>query len=305
MRLLLIDSNHLAARCRFSQVNHLATSDGRNTGVLYGVLRGVAWAKQLFHLQSLQVAMFWDGGRAARRMEIYPDYKAHRTVEDPTEEEKQDKAAYFAQIDLAQDALRAAGIRQVRVWGVEADDLISIYASYFASHGHHVTIYSGDHDMHQLVNDRIDILDREDRPLDPAKIREKWSLSPGLIPLAKAMSGDDSDNITGIPDIGPKRAAAIADQPHLLFSRCFQPPEIDDKLWQYFEKARCHMDIIVRNLRLITLPRNWDQSYYGIEEATQANQQLFYDDVTRDIDRFVEFCHDWELESVLENLHQW
>ena len=143
MRYLLVDTNHLASRCRHASKD-LRTGDGRRSGVVYGVIRGLSWAKNFTRVNDSCVLCFWDAGRAPQRMDLYPEYKSGRQKPDPTEEEVLERREYYQQIDAAIEGLSHAGIRQIRVTGTEADDLIAIYAKFNADNGHNAIVYSGD-----------------------------------------------------------------------------------------------------------------------------------------------------------------
>jgi len=307
MRYLLIDANHLASRCRHAGSGRtLSRSDGLRTGVVYGVLRGTSWAKKHLQIDNNRVICLWDGGRAAGRMEMYPGYKSGRTKENPTPEELDEKKSYYEQISHVRRGLKHVGIRQVCVPGVEADDLISIFTTMYCGSGDEVTIYSGDQDMHQLVSSQVSILHSEKDILRVDQILEHWKLPTiQLIPICKALSGDSSDSIAGVPRIGEKRAALVAPYQHLIFSDCDQPDDVTDEVWQWVEVARSHVEIISRNLKLMALPRSWSESFYTAEQAVSAIEQMHGPDTRRSMREFIAFCREWELASILENLHHW
>lgn len=320
MRYLFVDANHLASRVRFTSQSSLCRStDGEPTGVLFGVLRNVGYVKSLFTMQAMQIVCFWDYGRAEERLSIFPGYKDRdskkkkKLTEEELKQEEEDKRAYFRQIDLAIEALKMVGVRQVKVPGVEADDLISIYATMYAEFGD-VLIYSGDKDLQQLVSDKIKIFDSaivkckkcgevcrkkcsscdKTRPepivLGRDELCRLWGLSsPNLFLMHKAVDGDDSDMIPGVPGVGEKSAPLIAEHQDLVFSLGGQPEGMEKKTWAAIEKARANIDTIVRNIKLMKLPRSWQDSYYGEWEAKQAIEQLRDPSVRRDIDSYCTF----------------
>jgi 5'-3' exonuclease len=244
-------------------------------------------------------------------MELYPDYKSGRGPEEPTEEELLEKRAYYAQMDAAIKGLRYAGIRQVQVSGTEADDLIAIFAKCYEQNGDDVIIYSGDYDLHQLASPTVQILHPDDRKgdkglLDMQAVLDLWGLPfVHLIPIHKALTGDSSDAIKGVGGIGKKRAALIAPYQHLILSNAERPADVPENVWKYIEKARSNQDIILRNLRLMQLPVNWQQSFYDREQAEQVTRQVLGDGMFRSLRRFIQFCTEWELVTVLENIHYW
>jgi 5'-3' exonuclease len=238
-------------------------------------------------------------------MELYPDYKAGRQPTEPTEEELLEKREYYSQMDAVIRGLSYAGIRQVRVPGVEADDLISIYAKFYEEQGGDVIIYTGDHDYHQLVSDRIQVLHPDKGLLDVPAVLELWNLPfIHLIPIRKAMTGK-SREVAGVPGLGPKRASLIAPYQHLILTHTDRPTGVPDNVWKWIEKARSHQDIIMRNLKLVVLPHSFQQSFYDRDQAEQAVRQVRGEDMIRSMRKFIEFCRHWELVSVLENIHYW
>lgn len=135
----------------------------------------------------------WDGkDHNERRRAVYPDYKLNRT---PLAEDK------FSQIQLFKTLLKHSPAAQVCVSGWEADDVVSTLARRFAAQGHTVVCHSNDLDYAQLeANPNITINGIQNRPCEP-----QW------IPLYKALRGDTSDNIKGLPGFGPKSWEALAD----------------------------------------------------------------------------------------------
>lgn len=134
----------------------------------------------------------WDGrNHNDRRREIYPPYKTNRT---PMAEDR------FAQINLWKDLLKLSPATQICVHGWEADDVISTLARRFAKTGIPVTIHSNDMDYGQLGYPNVVLNGVDSKGVEP-----RW------IALYKAMVGDKSDFIAGIPGFGPKTWADLAD----------------------------------------------------------------------------------------------
>lgn len=133
----------------------------------------------------------WDGfGHNERRREVYPPYKMKR---EPMGEDM------FAQIKLWRQCLEHSNAVQVEVPGWEADDVISTLSRHFCRAGIHVTIHTNDMDYAQLLNQGNVTLDG----VNTKDIHPRW------LALYKAMVGDPSDNIAGIPNFGPKAWAAV------------------------------------------------------------------------------------------------
>ncbi len=201
--LLLIDGSSYLYRA-FHALPPLTASDGTNTGAVLGVLN------MLYRILREQnpdyIAVVMDAPGKTFRDELFSEYKAHRP---PMPDELRE------QIDPLLTAIAAMGLPLLRIQGVEADDVIGTLAVQAAAAGMQTVISTGDKDMAQLVSDRITLLDtmprggREPRPLDAAGVVEKFQVRPEQIIDYLALVGDSSDNIPGVPKVGPKTAVAL------------------------------------------------------------------------------------------------
>lgn len=299
MRYLIVDGNHVAARVKHTAAAALRTSRGEKTGVLMGALKSIHWSQDQVGIQPFCTFVCWDGGHAEFRKQLYPEYKANRKSEIPTPEEIQDRQEYIAQMQLASAALKLLGCRNLRCDGVEADDIISILTHWLVSSGHEVVVASGDKDMHQLASCSVSIFDGTNH-LTVDDVCSKWGISnPADLPWLRAVTGDSSDNIKGVPGLGDKRAS-------LIFP--FRHEDVDSlkgtDVGKFLKKARDHQDIIDRNIRLMQLPRSWDGAGYDQDTALEVNSQISTTP-ERDIRQFVLFCERWELTSILDQINYW
>jgi DNA polymerase-1 len=138
------------------------------------------------------------------RTEIYPDYKAHRPP--PPED-------LVPQFGLIRDATRALNLACIEQEGFEADDLIATYARQAHEAGASVTIVSSDKDLMQLVNDGVVMVDTmRDQFIDAEFVRGKFGVGPEKMIDLQALTGDSTDNVPGVPGIGPKTAAQLLDE---------------------------------------------------------------------------------------------
>lgn len=199
-RLLLVDGHAYAYRA-WHAIRDLRAPDGRPTNALYGFIRAVEKLRQ--NLRPSHAAVLWDGGLAADRLEALPEYKAQR----PEMPE-----GLRVQLDPIVTWLRAAGIASGCRPGVEADDWIATLACWGRSQGWEVVIASSDKDFMQLVAPGIGLV----QPHDPSgqiwtdqQVREKTGVEPAQVVDWLSLVGDASDNIPGVPGIGPKTAAAL------------------------------------------------------------------------------------------------
>ncbi|MBT8421908.1 MAG: DNA polymerase I, partial [Gammaproteobacteria bacterium] len=201
--LLLIDGSSYLYRA-FHALPPLTTSDGTNTGAVLGVLRMLY--SILREQQPDRIAVVMDAPGKTFRDDLYAEYKAQRP---PMPDELRE------QIEPLLQAIEAMGLPLLRIKGVEADDVIGTLAVQAADAGMKTVISTGDKDMAQLVNDRITLLDtmprggREPRPLDAEGVVKKFQVRPTQIIDYLALVGDSSDNIPGVPKVGPKTAVAL------------------------------------------------------------------------------------------------
>ncbi|MDT8376845.1 MAG: DNA polymerase I [Mariprofundaceae bacterium] len=199
--LVLIDGPNYVFRA-FHAVRHLSNSRGEPTNAVFGyvqMLRSV-----LGKLAPTHVAVAFDPKGGTFRNEMYAEYKAHRP---PMPEE------LAAQWPKVLEITRAFNFPLICIENYEADDVIATLAKQAEKEGWDVTIVSTDKDLMQLVNARIHTLDTmKNIEYDPAAVKEKWGVEPLRIQDLLALAGDSSDNIPGIPGIGPKTAVQLLEE---------------------------------------------------------------------------------------------
>jgi DNA polymerase-1 len=199
--LLLIDGHSQAYRAYFGVKTPLATRSGELTTAVYGFTRKLLSA--LKEHAPDHVAVAFDVGSTWRHQE-FPDYKATR------EQMPDDLHSQIARIE---QVLTAFNIPIITKEGFEADDVLGTLARQAADQGCDVLILTGDRDMFQLVNDRVKILYTKGGPspateiYGPAEVQARYDLRPDQIIDMKALVGDNSDNIPGVPGVGEKTAA--------------------------------------------------------------------------------------------------
>ena len=203
--LFLVDGTALAYRAHFAFINNpLTNSKGEQTSATFGflsaLLRIVREEKPEF------MAVAFDRPEPTFRKQRYPDYKA-------TRERAPDEL--IAQLPQIKELTEALGLPVLELAGFEADDLIGTAAARAEKAGLKVRIVSGDKDMAQLVTKRVLIYNiakpgRSDPELiDAAGVEEKFGVAPDRIIDLFGLMGDKSDNVPGVPLIGPKKAAAL------------------------------------------------------------------------------------------------
>ncbi len=195
-KLWLVDGSSYLYRAFFA-LPPLTTSQGVPTGAVLGVLNMLN--KLLKEENPELVAVVLDAPGRTFRDELFEAYKAHRP---PMPDDLR------AQIAPLIEAIPALGLPLLRIEGVEADDVIGTLAGRAERAGLEVVISTGDKDMAQLVNDRITLVNTMfDTKLDRAGVKAKFDVLPEQIVDYLALVGDSSDNIPGVPKVGPKTAS--------------------------------------------------------------------------------------------------
>ncbi|MCL3818522.1 DNA polymerase I [Aeromicrobium wangtongii] len=249
-RLLLIDGHSVAYRAFFAlPVENFSTTTGQHTNAVFGftsMLINVLRDEKPTH-----VAVAFDVSRQTFRLEQYPEYKGNRS-KSPQE--------FTGQIPLIKQILDALHIQTFEKDGFEADDIIGTLATRAESAGMEVLICTGDRDALQLVTDTTTVLYPRKGVSDlarmtPAAVQEKYGVAPVNYPDIAAMVGETSDNLPGVPGVGPKTAAKWLGQYGSL-------DEIIAKVDQIPGKAgaslREHLDDVIRNRSINALIRDLD-----------------------------------------------
>lgn len=208
-KILLIDGNSILNRAFYgTQNSFLKNADGLYTGALYGFMN--IYLKQAEELQPEYAAVAFDVKAPTFRHERYAEYKAGRKG-------MPDELA--AQFPVAKELLEAMGIAKIELPGFEADDILGTY-SRIASENHlKCYIMTGDRDALQLIREDVRVLlcsTQKGRPqtdeYDIEAVRQKYGVLPEQLIDVKALMGDSSDNIPGVPGVGEKTAAALIAQ---------------------------------------------------------------------------------------------
>jgi DNA polymerase-1 len=251
--LLLIDGHSQAYRAYFGMKTPLSTRDGELTAAVYGFTRKLLSALKEYNPEYVAVA--FDTGDTWRHAE-FPAYKATRDAM------PDDMRTQMVRIE---EMLHAFNIPVVTYPNFEADDILGTLASQAAAQGQDVLIMTGDRDMFQLVTDRVQVLYTSGGPnpvtsvYGTAQVYERYGLTPAQFIDFKALTGDTSDNIPGVPGVGEKTAVKFLQQYGSLDSLYAHIDEISgaktrQNLIDYAEQVR-------RNLRLVTISTDFDLVY--------------------------------------------
>ena len=194
--LLLVDGSSYLYRA-FHALPGLTSPTGQPTGAIYGVL---TMLQKLIKAEKPDlVGIIFDAPGKTFRHDLFPDYKANRekTPED-----------LVVQIEPLLTAIQNLGLPLIRIQGVEADDVIGTLARQAENNNIQTLIATGDKDFAQLVSERIELIDTmKNITTDQSGVLDKFGLRPEQIIDYLALAGDPSDNIPGIPKVGPKTAA--------------------------------------------------------------------------------------------------
>ncbi|MBI4549618.1 MAG: DNA polymerase I [Candidatus Omnitrophica bacterium] len=202
-KIFLIDGNSFCYRA-FYAIRQLSNSRGEPTNAIYGFVTMLR--KMIKDEKPEGLAVSFDLAGPTFRHAIDSDYKAHRK---PMPDD------LVTQIPHIKEFVRAMRIPIYEKEGFEADDVLGTLARKLARAGHEVYIVTGDKDMLQLVNDRVKVYNpsKEGLIFDEGEVRKKFDgLGPDKVVDVMALAGDASDNIPGVPKIGPKTAVALIKQ---------------------------------------------------------------------------------------------
>jgi len=206
-RIILFDGHSIAYRS-FYAIRDLTTCDGAAVNAVFGFWRFLTRIMRDFPSQ--YVAAAFDAGGATFRHGLYPDYKANR------QEMPSDLSSQFP---IIQELLALLGIKVIFERGVEADDILGSIALKAAARELPVLIVTSDKDLAQLVDERINLVRPSGRGatggveiLDTNGVHDHFGVEPGQIVDYLSLIGDTSDNVPGVPAIGPKTAVKLLAQ---------------------------------------------------------------------------------------------
>ncbi|HZJ04176.1 MAG TPA: DNA polymerase I, partial [Nocardioidaceae bacterium] len=244
-RLLLLDGHSLAYRAFFAlPVENFSTTTGQPTNAVYGftsMLINVLRDEQPTHL-----GVAFDVSRQTFRAEEYSDYKANRS-KSPDE--------FKGQVSLVKEVLAALRVRTIEKDGFEADDVIATLTTQAVAQGFDVLVCTGDRDALQLVGERCTVLYPRKGVSDlarmtPDAVLEKYGVTPGRYPEIAALVGETSDNLPGVPGVGPKTAAKWINEYDGLDNVITVADQIKGKAG---DSLREHLGDVIRNRRLNAL----------------------------------------------------
>ena len=204
-KLVVIDGYSLLFRAFFG-ARYMSTTDGRPTNALFGFVSMLFYLLEKERPESVLVAL--DAPGKTFRDAEFAEYKAGRS-----------ETADELKVQLAQsrDLFAAFGIPSIELVGYEADDVIGTITREAEKNGYEAIIVTGDLDSLQLVDECVSVMTTRTGVTDvvkytPAEVHERYGFGPELVPDYKALVGDSSDNIPGVPGVGPKTATILLNQ---------------------------------------------------------------------------------------------
>lgn len=283
-KLVIIDGHSLLFRGFFA-TRMLTTSDGRPTNAVYSFTNMLLSLLESEQPDAVIVAL--DAPAKTFRHEEFVEYKAHRreTPED-----------FSPQVSMTKHLLKAFGIPVLEVPGYEADDIVGTLAKQGTSHDYDVLIITGDMDALQLVGERVSVRATvkgvtDLHHFDPAAVETKYGLRPDQIADFKALKGDPSDNIPGVPGIGEKTAVKLLQQFSHVEDLLERIDELEDPKLR--EKILANREIMLQSKRLATIVCDVPIDLDKIPpfELSQAH-----------LDQLQRVLEDYEFRSILKKL---
>ncbi|MFH1683801.1 MAG: 5'-3' exonuclease H3TH domain-containing protein, partial [Candidatus Margulisiibacteriota bacterium] len=243
-KLVLIDGNSLAYRAFYALPDTMKTATGIPTNAIYGFTTMIM---KILDKEPDFIAVSFDLRAPTFRHKEYPEYKATRQKAPPT---------LYEQMPYVREIVASLGIPIYELEGYEADDIIGTLARAAEKKDLNVEIITGDKDAFQLITDkiRVDRLTKgisETAIYDKAKIKERYQLAPSQIIDLKALMGDSSDNIPGIPGVGEKTALQLLKEFGSLDEVLANADRLPQKALK--EKIKKNVDLARLSKRLATI----------------------------------------------------
>lgn len=286
-KLILIDGNSLLFRAYFATAysgNLMKSSKGVTTNALYSF--SVMMLNILEKYECTNILVAFDAGKKTFRHDSYEEYKAGR---------KQTPPELIEQIPLAKALLERLNVKSYQLINYEADDIIGTMAKQAEEDGFdQIDIISSDKDLLQLVTDKVNVNLTQKGLTDvdvytPAKLQEKYGLTPDQITDLKGLMGDPSDNIPGIPGVGEKTALKLLGEYHTVEELVKHIDELKGKLK---EKVEEHQQLAILSKELATINKETPIDI-TIEETMHCDY---------DVNALIEFFNEYDFHSLIKKL---
>lgn len=241
----VIDGNSLMHRAFHAVPPTMNAPDGRPTNAIFGFLNMFLKMIDAFNPDGVVVA--FDKGKPRVRMEMLPQYKAQRPPMDPD---------LHAQFPMIKELLTALNVPILQSEGWEGDDILGTMARLGEQAGCDMLLVTGDRDMYQLVTEHVNVVSTRKGLSDvaimtPESVDDLYhGITPALVPDFYGLKGDTSDNIPGVPGIGPKKASALIAKYGSLDEVIAHADEVKGKMG---ENLRAHIDDALLSRKVATI----------------------------------------------------
>ena len=241
----VIDGNSLMHRAFHAVPPTMNAPDGRPTNAIFGFLN--MFLKMIDAFDPDGVVVAFDKGKPRVRMEMLPQYKAQRPPMDPD---------LHAQFPMIKELLSALNVPILQSEGWEGDDILGTMARLGEEAGCDMLLVTGDRDMYQLVTEHVNVVSTRKGLSDvaimtPESVDDLYhGITPALVPDFYGLKGDTSDNIPGVPGIGPKKASALIAQYGSLDEVIAHADEVKGKMG---ENLRAHIDDALLSRKVATI----------------------------------------------------
>ena len=241
----VIDGNSLMHRAFHAVPPTMNAPDGRPTNAIFGFLN--MFLKMIDAFDPDGVVVAFDKGKPRVRMEMLPQYKAQRPPMDPD---------LHAQFPMIKELLAALNVPILQSEGWEGDDILGTMARLGEEAGCDMLLVTGDRDMYQLVTEHVNVVSTRKGLSDvaimtPESVDDLYhGITPALVPDFYGLKGDTSDNIPGVPGIGPKKASALIAQYGSLDEVIAHADKVKGKMG---ENLRAHIDDALLSRKVATI----------------------------------------------------
>lgn len=282
-RLFLIDAYGFVFRA-YHSLPPLTSPDNTPVGAVYGFTNMILKLKSRTKPEDghHHMLVVFDSGRKTFRNDIYQEYKANRP---PAPED------LVPQFPIIREAAEALGLPSISSDGYEADDIIATYVGIAKEKGFDVTIVSSDKDLMQLVGGNIEMFDAmKDKKIGPEEVKEKFGVFPDKVLDVLALMGDSSDNIPGVPGIGPKTASELINE------------------YGSLDNLLSHVDEIKQNKRRETIKQHKEDALISRQLASLYDKVPVSDDLEKfnvyepDKEKLFEFLNKYGFKSLVARL---
>lgn len=281
-RICLVDGSGYIFRA-FYALPPMSSPEGVPVNAVYGFTN--MFFKLTNSIQCDYNLVLFDAKRQNFRNDIYPDYKANR---------KETPEELVPQFEIIREAVDALNLNHLEMEGYEADDLIATFVKQGLERGLEVTVVSADKDLMQLIRPGVTFYDpMKDKFFTNEDVKEKFGVYPDKVVEVQALMGDSSDNIPGVPGIGPKTAAELINQ------------------FGSLDNLLSNLDEIKQNKRRETLKENVDKALISRELAALKEDVPVDVNITElkcinpELDKVAGFIDKYAMRSLRPRVEKW